>query len=1482
MAPIKDAVGSSQEALLSLEKSTANSDTQLNNAARIIKLDLLSSTDLAHTKPDLNTKPAPKEEWVLRWLLKRFKSKPYRLQPLSYVLLQKLIQRIPPKAIAVIFTDYKFSQLVKDIVEDLENAVFASLRDDTVKVPVPSGSETSTTLNQSPIRSKKRKRGENTANRDEDILGFQQPRAAVDAYVNFLDFLFVLTTLVNSHENSGSVSQIHLRQALRTESAFVAPILGKLFRASAYLVAEFAKEKRSSELQRLIKASTAVFILWELSRSNVDGTGKNNVNVAFSDHCFVESMRLYLLVLSIGGVPDGADFIVHSIEKLIALHVVLPARNAFMDAGGLGIDYSKDDDPDWSAVQPVTATFRPLLAVKSSENVDCSGIETPPSSKAVCIFAPTWKPAELVPTFYNIIARSVPRDSFRRQANEASWLETAFVALAELAYSMTKDKNGNISGFIPQLEQLFIVVRACNIKLSLHTFLTHAAYTGLLKGKDRPQEVHWGLTALLIELGVDIFLPNSGFKDSKRLLDALCQTLYHIRNDQVSRQIFQTVKANVVIPLLRAFAGARDLPSFITLWREQLRDIEIARGAGDSKDTYSVWEDDDLGIAFREVMKISLSEAQFRSQLQSAMAEVTSTTGAISNSPELYASVVLLEISSNVWGQHGVPGLETESVTGLAKAINKSLLLRDNVHWKWRLWRLAKNLLPTSLKNPLNGPNDLAQSLEKRALRVMQSAYEQQNPVDLRECFEACRFLLQITRDLQHISPNEETVPQSLLDNVTGLFKTLIASEKKGLLSWNGRIEDIRSPSQLGIAYVVCIMEFPGIWHQVPSKSAENFIHHLLLLAGRTKQHVKNSESATFYQLWEVMVSYEYLLDIPKLCSSIVQVLFRDLQTNSAHRALVLSFLPRIPIRLHGVDGAKEVMASFLNEHKLSPESIPDAISLMAKWCWESAQIDHTAREWIASNLPLQCSTNDIYTLRSYRSLVETVFEGELEACKSTELHKFLKRYYKIASHGVSDAVEMEAADQNRNLSLKLVLVGVLLRLLSVHCDELNDPKLLKDITRQRRKMFQSMLNSLDSCKQLLDEDESNNKAAIGLATTLYVLEEFQDLLQQKEKASRKLTDIYKNIPRISDKWGHYLQKIIQQQLLRGVPNEDRLTLDDPNVTDVVNLRRLYAEDQQRYVQVTTAQLEAMNNEGRIKTIRKLRSNGFYGPIGSCRLMVAGLAVSCLDDIPEKGSAEARELSFLCTALTDTIQDSQAIEQFSLAAECLDILLRLHPRGVSQYNIDKCLSTVSKTMSKLSSLDVNEVSPEFASTVYTRFCRLMGTLFGLYRQQLGGRFHILTPALQALLKALFAPSRKRKRDAGSSRLSPMHRALGIPHAVMFSRLLSSLCDPTVSAVSRPTRGGASRDGLIDQTKTAKLKAGQHLRIIIESYAQHMLDSPISAEMKAALLPGLYAVLDAMPTDTKRALNASMDVSSRAIFKTLHDDYISFGKWNNKG
>lgn len=1158
-----------------------------------------------------------------------------------------------------------------------------------------------------------------------------------------------------------------------------------------------------------------------------------------------------------------------------------------MERGGSGIDYSKAEDPDWSAVQPVTATFKPLFEDRAPIDIKCSGTDTNSVDQNSCIFPATWRPAELIPTFYDIVARSVPRDSFRRQNTEASWLETVFVALAELAYSTTQQLGGNTVVFKPLLEQLFIVVRARKINLSPHTFLTHASYTGLLKGKEDPQHVRWSLTTLFLELGADIFLPNSGFKDSSRLLDALFQSMRHIRGDMSDQKTYKLVKEKVAIPLLRAFAGARDLPTFAGYWYEQLREIEITRNGS----SYSVWEDDDVLLVYKEALKGSISDVFLKTQIETAISTVTKS-GHISKSPESYAYFVILEAGTRIWGHNGLPGLRIDMVTSLMEALHKILSKRKgDRHWLWRLWRVARNLMPISLKSTFNTPNELADKFKREALVV---ANFSTGPTKLRsgwnghqESFEACQFLLSLSKELYHGSSTERReILHVIINCLTGSFNSIVEAKLEG---WNGRYQDINGLVQQATAVIERLIEHPDLLSELVFEDLKCFVKFFWDLTSSPNQDWKqqipeNTECVSFKQLWRVFLSYDYLTDTPSLASGVARSLcesFMEMVESEQTQLVIVRYLPGvvqdlpgIPVRHQEVPKFKDTVEALLSKVDCSVDFVPYMVSLVNGWCQESRQVGPEILEWITSDIFLQDSAMDMRTIESFRSLIRTVFECEYKACKSpAEIGKFLKRFYKLTTSRVESSIKQlgsSVRNKDQPSTLTPIFVGTSLRLLWEKQEV--ESKILNDIARQREKIFGLLLTRLDNCTKILRR-KSHTEAAVSLATTHQMLEDFDDLAAEKDtELDKPSTDLEENDPEVNVG----IRKIAQRRKVARAATSDGLGFNESTLLQGINLCRMQACEQTRLAREFTTKMKHLSNADRIKAISDFKTAGFEDSEGAGRLLLSGLAVSVLDEITEKDSAEAREVSSLCTAVTNVLQHSiDEIERLSLAAENVDIILRLHPRGVTQYNIDSCLTTVTTTMSKIHSLrETNHISTKSTSTIYTRLCRILGTIVGLYRQQLGGRFHLLIPALQSLLKALFAPNQKRQKGGP---------VLGISHTVQFTRLLTSLCDPTVSAVSRPSRAtGNSSNSFIDQTKKAKVIAGQHLRILIESYAQNMLEAPLQPDVKTALAPGLYAILDAMPAESKRGLNAGMDISSRAIFKTLHEEYVKFGKWNSKG
>lgn len=211
------------------------------------------------------------------------------------------------------------------------------------------------------------------------------------------------------------------------------------------------------------------------------------------------------------------------------------------------------------------------------------------------------------------------------------------------------------------------------------------------------------------------------------------------------------------------------------------------------------------------------------------------------------------------------------------------------------------------------------------------------------------------------------------------------------------------------------------------------------------------------------------------------------------------------------------------------------------------------------------------------------------------------------------------------------------------------------------------------------------------------------------------------------------------------------------------------------------------------------------------------------------------------------------------------------PKSTAQHHIEELLSATAVTASKLQ----GKKDHKYIGVAYHGLCKLLATVLLLHRRKLGGRYSLTVPALQSLLGCLFVPYDSSATSSQARSQAKQALWLDESHAAAYARLLTAVCDPTVSSVSRVKR--SSREDLNDETKKARAIAGQSIQRLIEEYCECQLKGRLSPEMKAALNPGLYAALSVMQQDVMRNLHAAMGSSSRSIFKALYDDFKRQGQ-----
>ncbi|KAJ5091526.1 hypothetical protein NUU61_006396 [Penicillium alfredii] len=1452
---------SSQEALLRLEKGNASPRTQLYDAAQILglDLDLCASHPKVHRDVQVQSNATPKDEWVLRWLLKRLRSgKNYRMDPASYLLLRQLIDSVSPKSLAAILKDHKFLSILCDTVAGLEADIFASMNNRVTAFS--SDSDSSFTMAGSPPNNRRGSQGTKRkrvgAEADADIMDLddqpQDPASCFLAFVRTLDCLHGFGTLVQLTNEQDAVANSHLKLALTGEPEVMAMLLGRSFRVAAVAVMQFSHAGKTTDLQHLLYVLPAVLELWEMRSRRQDNTDNKSSNDAFSKSCFAHALRLQICLRSTKLDTDERARLIQAVERIIALHVLIPARAAFFDRGGTGIDYSKDE-PDWSAVKPITDTFRSIvreLPVANSSLGKAQGES----------YGRQWRSVELLPELFDNAVRAVPRDTFRMQTHEAPWLETLFVAVAEIAFSTAKEEDiaTSSSKFVLVLEKLLRVALDRNVGLTLHTILAHAAYTGLLE--QGLEHVQWNITALVISLGVDIFLPNSGLRDSPGLLEALLDKIMLQWRSGVFKTLgrYDTIKNDIVLPLLRGFAAARDLPAFMELWYNQLVIVEVARARNSNFDSFSVWEDDDLCDTYCELMRTSLSDSHFAEQMHTTVTETRAANDKISEAPESYAKFVIMEAS---FRGRVLTFVDADKILSyFLETLTATLSSRQTLHWRWRLWRFVRNFLE-------NNPHSVDNSLVHAIMALLEVAAKtvHRNHKDLKkaplaalESWEAYRFALIAVKG--NLNEDHLSAFQTLTEEITGFVASISPDDAQQSMKapWDGRIDTLTSPATLALAYFLALVKTPEVWERYRSSS-------LPLEAV--------ADDARFLQAWASVVSHEYLLNSPLIVSDLALLLNQSIEHDSVNRRLHVESLQRVPAALI-TRGLRSTLLDSLHHVLLQQDSTAEAtiglLTMMAKLAAMPKSDATVTNDWepiwtTARAVSLDGTDLDLQIMKSFRSLYRAIL-AKLLVLSENDRNQLFKRLFDRVS---KQASKLRQIDRD---SMACFLLRLSMSELWVHRKQLRPAFSENELATCRKRVFGLVLADMKSVKDQCRKQKLEE--TITLIKTIDALEDFEDLATNNIEVEKFLSKIE-----------HYMEmsidsgpsRLIRRRLLASKGPERAITQPVLQCAETLTLESLYAEDQQLFIRATTERFRSMSVERITQVIREIRGLSLSGNKAGYRLLVLYLAIASLPSVEDKESAVAQELSLLCTALARALLHSTSVDQFSFAAECLDLLLRTHTRSLTQSNIDALLAAIAGTASKAGP----HISPQYAPTIYTRLCRLMGVILGLQRLKIGGRFHLVVNAMQRLLGCLFARSRKRARSFRPQAVlsQPFWLApLLASHASHYTRLLTSLCDPTVSAVMRP-QSSAPRDALTDQTKKAKRIAGQYLQYIVMDYAQYSLRGSLTPDVKAAIMPGLYAALDVMSRDSMRALNAALDVSSRAVFKSLYDDYVKFGRWN---
>ena len=233
------------------------------------------------------------------------------------------------------------------------------------------------------------------------------------------------------------------------------------------------------------------------------------------------------------------------------------------------------------------------------------------------------------------------------------------------------------------------------------------------------------------------------------------------------------------------------------------------------------------------------------------------------------------------------------------------------------------------------------------------------------------------------------------------------------------------------------------------------------------------------------------------------------------------------------------------------------------------------------------------------------------------------------------------------------------------------------------------------------------------------------------------------------------------------------------------------------------------------------------------------------------------------TTLCTRLQQPTTAANFLLTSKAIRLLLDQNPASMTQWNIELTLSTISSLASHPTSQTLITTSP----AIYHSLTQLLEQIIKRHRRRLDGHFHLLLTTLQSLLRLLLS--------RGATPTKPGSTHAWESDARHFSRLLTLICEPTASSVSR-----ATTTGLDSERDRAKRYAGQFMYLVVMAYVQLQVAYPaVPHGVREALEGGVYSVLDVTTADGMRILSEGLDGGGRVIFREMVKMYRRFGKWS---
>ena len=378
----------------------------------------------------------------------------------------------------------------------------------------------------------------------------------------------------------------------------------------------------------------------------------NNHQVFFSKECLLiiasyvridaeKDMACYTILAQ--NILTGGNTVI--VERLLAKHLFIPAKAAFHrakqpDRSGVA---AASEDGQTNLVALLTPIL--LLLQKALSQGDVGSVV-----------------ARSIVFLFELGIKLVPLSTPKKRLTESPWLEYLFLSLSACLGFDVSQADPIALGTHPVSYLQTMLKTASRYKLSFNRKTLKvllSRYSGL-STSSHTAEPRWSLIAEIVALDANMFVSSAANNTDNEtdlhdltnlLLCSITRTAWTSTSfgltgmrpaaDEAQRSAYLMVKKDIIIPLMKVYASARNLSGFVTRWQaELLRACEIhpefsqiephevdVEGVdcedGNEGPAVSVWEDQDLVHALAEHLDMSLTIGQISTLLEQFAVDIS-------------------------------------------------------------------------------------------------------------------------------------------------------------------------------------------------------------------------------------------------------------------------------------------------------------------------------------------------------------------------------------------------------------------------------------------------------------------------------------------------------------------------------------------------------------------------------------------------------------------------------------------------------------------------------------------------------------------------------------------------------------------------------------------------------------------------------------------------------------------------------------------